>query len=209
MIFGLPNETHADRVAAVKLIKKMNPTHIKNNNLIPYPGTPIARDIQEGPRFKKVGVWGNFTSTLAEISAPIFTRNPLPHVPESSSEWELMRDIIRYNLLATLTPEVLLGVLRRKHGPGWFKLKARWYFSPTEIFFVSKLAVSLLFNLVIALLPLWPLEKIAQWLNPNLMHRGLKQNYKNFDSKGWSKESWKKQMQPLSEPLPKVSDIQS
>lgn len=207
MIFGLPNETHADRRQAVKVVKRMKPTHIKYNNLIPYPGTPLYQDLHRGGRFRKIGEWDNFTSTLAEIGGSIFTRKPLPHVPESSSEWELMRDIVRYNLLATLTPEVILGVLRRKHGPGWFKLKQSWYFSPAEWFFVTRLAVSLLFNLAVAMMPLWPLEAIMQGLKPDLIRRGPKDRHKSFTCRGWSKETRKKQMLPLAEPLAKVSDV--
>jgi radical SAM superfamily enzyme YgiQ (UPF0313 family) len=207
MIFGLPNETHEDRLEAVRAVKRMKPTHIKYNNLIPYPGTPMYRDISKTVRYKKVGVWDNFTSTLAEISASIFNRKQLPYVPESSSEWELMRDIIRYNLLATLTPEVILGVLQRKHGPGWFKLKANWFFSISELFFVAKLSIALLLNLAISILPLWPLESIMQWLKPELIRRGSKPNYKNFASSEWSKDSWEKKMQPLSDPLTTVSQL--
>jgi hypothetical protein len=207
MIFGLPNETHADRLEAVRVVKRLKPTHIKYNNLIPYPGTPMFRDVRDSTRFKKVGDWTNFTSTLAEISGSIFTRKPLPYVPESSSEWELTRDIIRYNLLATCTPEVILGVLQRKHGPGWFKLKSNWFLSITELFFVTKLAMSLLLNFGIAILPLWPIETLMQRLKPELIRRGPKTRHKSYSSSGWSKNSWEKKMQPLNEPFPLVSEL--
>ncbi len=96
-----------------------------------------------------------------------------------------MRDIVRFNLLATLTPEVILGVLRRKHGPGWFKLKSNWYFSPTEWFHVLRLASALLFNLCVALLPLWPLETVMQGLKPDMNRRGPKSSDKAFACDGW------------------------
>lgn len=195
MIYGIPTETHEDRKTAYKLCKSMGLTHLKFNNLMPYPGTPMNRDLMKTARFKKVGYWTNFTSTLSEMGSSLTKRKPLPYVPETSSEIELMRDVIRYNLLATLFRwTAIKGILTRRHGPGWFKLQAGWYVKPTEIFYIASLAFRLLRDLAVASCPLWILEPIMQWRNPNLQRRLSKDLWLEHKSSGWEFSSWKKEM---------------
>lgn len=194
LIFGLPTETHADRVRTVKLCNSLKVTHIKFNNLMPYPGTPLYRDVKNSGRMNKVGHWENFTSALSEMGLPLTNRKPLPYVPDTSSEWELTRDVIRYNLLASLRPSVLMGVLKRKHGPGWFKLRAQWYVYPSEWFHVVRLATILLGNLVVSLLPLFPLENIVNSLNAKMQRRVPIKKRQEYVPSGWDRESWKKTM---------------
>jgi len=194
MIFGLPTETHADRKATFDLCNRLKVTHIKFNNLMPYPGTPLYNDVKKSPRMNKVGHWENFASALAEMGLPLTNRKPLPYVPETSSEWELTRDVIRYNLLASLRPSVLKGVLQRKHGPGWFKLRAQWYLHPSEWFHIAQLATVLVGNLIISLLPLFPLEPIINGLSPRLQRRVPVELRRRYVPSGWAFESWKKEM---------------
>jgi len=194
MIYGFPTETHKDRKLTYKLCKKLGLTHIKFNNLMPYPGTPMYHDLKKTARFNKVGHWENFTSALSEMGLPLTKRNPLPYVPEESSEIELTRDVIRYNLLVTLRWSVVKGILRRRHGPGWFKLKAQWYLKPAEWFYVGKLALMLLGNLVFSFMPLFILEPILHWRNPTLQRRVPKDQIAIYKPSGWNKESYYKEM---------------
>lgn len=194
MIFGFPTETHADRVETVRLANSMKPTFIKYNNLMPYPGTPIYQDVKDSPRMNKIGYWENFCSALSEMGLPLTNRKPLPYVPETSSEWELTRDVIRYNLLSTLRPQVLWGVLMRKHGPGWFKLKSRWYLHPSEWMHIFRLASILLGNLVISFLPLFPFERIINRMNPKLQRRIPLKQRSNYQPSSWSVASQRKAM---------------
>ena len=194
MIFGFPTETHADRVATVKLANSLKPTFIKYNNLMPYPGTPIYEDVKNTSRMNKVGHWENFTSALSEMGLPLTNRKPLPYVPETSSEWELTRDVIRYNLVSTLRPQVLWGVLTRKHGPGWFKLRAQWYFYPSEWFHILRLASILLGNLVVSFLPLFFFERVINRMNPRLQKRGPAKERSVYVPSGWSLASQRKAM---------------
>ncbi len=194
MIFGIPTETHDDRKVAYELCKSLNVTHIKFNNLIPYPGTPFYTDVKDTPRMNKLGIWENFTSTLAEMGMPLTHRRPLPYVPETASEWELSRDIIRFNILAALRPSIIKGVLLRKHGPGWFKLKSYWFLRPTELFHLMRLAAVLIVNLLISFLPLWPLENIIQFFVPGLQRRVSAKDRKPYVPSGWPKDSWQKVM---------------
>lgn len=194
MIFGFPTETHRDRVETVKLVNSLKPTFIKYNNLMPYPGTPIYEDVKNSPRMNKVGYWENFCSALSEMGLPLTNRKPLPYVPETSSEWELTRDVIRYNLLSTLRPHVLWGVLKRKHGPGWFKLRAQWYFHPSEWLHICQLASILLGNLAVSFLPLFPFEWIINQMSPRLQRRVPAKKRENYVPSRWSFESQKKAM---------------
>ncbi len=194
MIFGFPMETHADRVATVKLANSLKPTFIKYNNLMPYPGTPLYEDVKGTPRMHKVGYWENFTSALAEMGLPLTNRKPLPYVPETSSEWELTRDVIRYNLLSVLRPQVLWGVLTRKHGPGWFKLRAQWYFHPSEWLQVVRLAGILLGNLAISFLPLVFFERVINGMSPRLQRRVPPAQRAVYAPTAWSLASQRKAM---------------
>lgn len=197
MIFGIPTETHADRKAAYKLCRSMGLTQLKFNNLMPYPGTPMYQDLRYkyAGRLKKIGHWENFGSALTEMGSPLTQRKPLPYVPETSSEIELTRDVIRYNLMAILFSwSTIKGILMRNHGPGWFKLRAGWYLKPTEIKKMTKLALLLLGNLVFSFCPLFILEPVMHYLNPNLQRRLPKEKWPEHKPTGWATESWKKNM---------------
>ncbi|MBI3318502.1 MAG: radical SAM protein, partial [Candidatus Omnitrophica bacterium] len=194
MIFGFPTETHRDRVETVRLANSLKPTFIKYNNLMPYPGTPIYEDVKNSPRMNKVGHWENFTSALSEMGLPLTNRKPLPYVPEVSSEWELTRDVIRYNLISTLRPQVLWGVATRKHGPGWFKLRSQWYLRPSEWLHIARLASILMGNLVISFLPLFFFEWVINRMNPKLQKRVPKQRQSLYVASSWSLASQKKAM---------------
>jgi radical SAM superfamily enzyme YgiQ (UPF0313 family) len=181
-------------VATVKLVNGLKPTFIKYNNLMPYPGTPIYEDVKDTLRMNKVGYWENFTSALAEMGLPLTNRKPLPFVSETTSEWELTRDVIRYNLLSTLRPQVLWGVLTRKHGPGWFKLKARWYLYPIEWLQIFRLAGILLGNLIISFLPLFLFEQVINAINPRFQRRVPEKQRAVYVPSGWSLASQRKAM---------------
>ncbi len=194
MIFGFPTETHADRAETVRLANSLKPTFIKYNNLMPYPGTPVYEDVKDSPRLHKVGHWENFCSALSEMGLPLTNRKPLPYVPETSSEWELTRDVIRYNLLSTLRPQVIWGVIARKHGPGWFKLRAQWYLRPSEWLHIVRLASVLLGNLIVSFLPLFPFDWIINRMNPKLQRRIPPEKRAVYVPSAWSLASQKKAM---------------
>jgi hypothetical protein len=125
---------------------------------------------------------------------PLTNRRPLPYVPETSGEWELTRDVIRYNLLSVLRPRVILGVLTRKHGPGWFKLRAQWYLHPNEWIHIFRLASILLGNLVISFLPLFFFEWAINKLNPRFQPRVPRRKQEAYIPSGWSLASQRKAM---------------
>jgi anaerobic magnesium-protoporphyrin IX monomethyl ester cyclase len=160
LIFGFPTETAEDRLATFRLVSRLDPDHVKFNHFIPYPGTPMCNDVKDTDRFKKVGHWKNFYSALMEMGLLVTAWDPLPYVPEPSSEWELKRDFIRYNMLSWLRPRAVLGYLRRKHGPGWFKLGAHWFIRPGDVLHVLRLFAVALVNLMISFLPSFMMEPL-------------------------------------------------
>ena len=172
----------------------MNLTHCKFNNLMPYPGTPMYNDLVKSNRFNKQGHYDNFVSALSEMGLPMTKRMPLPYVPEESSEIELMRDVIRYNLLLSLRSSIIFGVLRRRKGPGWFQLQENWWAKPGEWIHIMNFAWMLLKNLLFSLTPLFILEPIAHRKNPSLQRRVPKNKIANYVPSRWTEESWRKEM---------------
>src|SRR5207245_2769897 len=94
MIFGLPTEASTDRQTSYRVVQRARVEASKYNNLIPYPGTPIYSDLKRSDRVHVAAGWSNFNSTLS-VTRSIFDRTPLPYVPETTSEFELKRDIIK------------------------------------------------------------------------------------------------------------------
>ena len=126
MIFGLPTETAEERATSFRVVQGAKVQASKYNNLIPYPGTPIFTDLQKSDRIHIEPGWSNFNSTLS-VTRSIFDRTPLPYVPETTSEFELKRDIIKYNMKTYVTPRAVTAILLGKKGPGWYQLPERWF----------------------------------------------------------------------------------
>ena len=152
MIFGLPSETHEDRMASYELTKKLGIKFTKFNNLIPYPGTKLYQQVKDTPGISVLPLWKNFNSTLTSTRS-IFNALPLPYVPEGTTSWELKRDIFRCNMGFYFTPRIFLNLFREKRGPGFVKLPKGWFLKPQEVYEMAKLGSILFSNFLIALLP--------------------------------------------------------
>ena len=189
MIYGLPTETRADREATYDLVQGQKVQASKYNNLIPYPGTPIFEDLKKTDRLRIAPGWSNFNSTLS-VTRSIFDRTPLPYVPETTSEWELKRDIVRYNFRTYLKAEAVKGILLGRKGPGWYKLPRRWYLRPRELFHVTRIGFNALVNLTVANLPLRLTEPVMNALNPAMRERPRVRGYTSaqYRPTGWSLE---------------------
>jgi radical SAM superfamily enzyme YgiQ (UPF0313 family) len=192
MIFGLPTETREDREISFRVVQGARVQSSKYNNLIPYPGTPIYNDLKKTNRIHIGPGWSNFNSTLS-VTRSIFDRTPLPYVPETTSEFELKRDIIRYNLKTYVTAEALKGILLRKKGIGWYQLPPRWYFKPRELYHVAKIGVNIAVNMAVAVLPLAVTEPVMNALNPAMKGRPRIRDYSpdGFHASQWDKDTAK------------------
>ena len=170
MLFGIPTETSEDRKASFSIVQKARVSTAKYNNLVPYPGTPIYENLKGSNRICIEGNWNNFNSTMS-VTRSIFDRTPLVYVPETTSEFELKRDIIRYNLLTFMTPRVLKPLLTSSAATDWYALPKGWYFNPTEISKLVFIGVQVLVNAVVAFLPLAITEPFMNMLNPEMRRR--------------------------------------
>ncbi len=191
MIFGLPTETGADRAESFRVVQKMGSVASKYNNLIPYPGTPLFEDTKDSDRLQIAPGWSNFNSTLS-ITRSIFDKTPLPYVPDTCSEFELKRDIIRFNLKTYFQPRSLWPLLLGKKGIGWYQMPQRWYFKPREIWNLLKVIFGVVVtNMVITSLPLWLSEPFMNFLNPAMKKRPRLRKTPDPDFKvsHWSQES--------------------
>lgn len=170
MIFGFPTETAEDRRISYELVTRENVLASKFNNIIPYPSTPLYHALKSSGRVNITPNWANFNSTLS-ITRSIFDKTPLPYVPETASEFELKREIIKYNFRSYLTWRALGGIFGGNKGAGWYKLPERWFLQPREMFEMSKIAFHIFINLIIAYSPLWLTEPVMNALNPAMKTR--------------------------------------
>lgn len=198
MIFGLPTETRAERATSYRVVEGARVQSSKYNNLIPYPGTPIYGDLKTTGRIHVEPGWSNFNSTLS-VTRSIFNRTPLPYVPETTSEFELKRDIIKYNMKTYMTWRALLALLGGTPGPGWYRLPPRWYLRPRELWHVGIIGVIALVNTVMALLPLALTEPVMNALNPAMRRRPRVRDYRPdvFKASQWDKGTAKDKMVAL------------
>lgn len=180
MIYGLPTETAADREHSFKVVRDAGVVATKYNNLIPYPGTPLWNELKDSGRVVVTENWRNFDSVLAMTSS-IFDKTPLPYVPETCSEWELKRDIIKYNLRSYVNWKSVAAIFGHTKGIGWFMLPEKWYKKPRELYEMAKIGVYLMTNILIVSLPLKVSEFIMTGLNPAMKKRRRVPNY-NPDS---------------------------
>ncbi|MBM10332.1 MAG: hypothetical protein CMF69_12345 [Magnetovibrio sp.] len=188
MIFGLPTETSDDRNETFQIVKKAKVVGSKYNNLIPYPGTPLFRELEKSGRVVITKNWANFNSVLA-MTTSIFDETPLPYVPDTCSEFGLKREIIKYNLRSFVNWESIAAVLGHTKGSGWFMLPEKWYRQPREVYEVLKIGLKIAVNTLVAFLPLRLTEPVMLALNPKLK---LRRVVKDYDPASYVEMDWDK-----------------
>ena len=126
---------------------------------------------------------------MLAMTTSIFDKTPLPYVPETCSEWQLKRDIIRYNLKSYVNRKSIAAIFGHTKGIGWFMLPEKWYLKPRELYEMSKIGVHLVTNIIMVSLPLRLSEKIMTTLNPRLKERPRVENY---DPDSYKTVEWEK-----------------
>lgn len=192
MIFGLPTETPEDREHSFNIVRDAGVVATKYNNLIPYPGTPLWNELKDSGRVVVTKNWRNFDSVLAMTSS-IFDKTPLPYVPETCSEWQLKRDIIKYNLRSYVNWKSVGAIFGHTKGIGWFMLPEKWYQKPRELFEMAKIGMYLMTNIVITALPLPVSEFFMTALNPAMKKRSRVPDYdaRNYKTCDWDEDETK------------------
>ncbi len=144
-IFGLPDETHKDRIDAIKMSKDLNLDLVKYNNLIPFPGTAMLARAKIENSLHIVGLYENFLAT-ATMSENPFNKIRLPYIPINNTENQIRFDI----LYCTLRFYFSWKKLKRIFAPSDFNYT--WFdfeLTPNERFKKFKDVITLLFLLTI------------------------------------------------------------
>ena len=189
MIFGLPTETNEDRLKSHKVVSSAGLKATKYNNLIPYPGTPLWNELKDSGRVVKTKNWRNFNSVLA-MTTSIFDTTPLPYVPETCSEWQLKREIVRYNLKSYVNRESIATAFgHSKGGGGWLNIPSKWYMNPREVIELTKVGLQVVLNIIMTSLPLRLTEPFMQFINPRLRERP---RIKGYDGSTYQTIDWEK-----------------
>ncbi len=92
-IFGLPGETHSDRINAIKLTRKLNLDLVKYNNATPYPGTELYQLAKTQKRLFIKGLYENINSVATFIENP-FHKIPFAYIAPLNTEKEIRLDIL-------------------------------------------------------------------------------------------------------------------
>jgi radical SAM superfamily enzyme YgiQ (UPF0313 family) len=92
-IFGLPKETHEDRMNCLKMSKKLQLDVVRYNNAIPYPGTELYDIAKEENNLRIEGIYENFVAVATMTENP-FKRIPLAYVSRGNKENQIRRDIL-------------------------------------------------------------------------------------------------------------------
>ncbi|MFH1305594.1 MAG: radical SAM protein [Candidatus Omnitrophota bacterium] len=143
MILGLPTETREERLQSYRMAEE-HLDYGRFNNATPYPGTRLYEIAKKEGRLNIEKDWRNLNAcgTLVE---GIFRSNRLAYVPVGTSELELKKDIMKYNLFFSFKSKVIGKLLRQKSNTiGWFKMRPRWYYSPIEWVYLVRLGLRII-----------------------------------------------------------------
>jgi len=92
-IYGLPLETHRDRLNCVRLTRDLDLDMVRYNNATPYPGTELYEIAKSQHRLNVQGMYENFCSASTFIENP-FKKIPFSYVPEGNTEEQIRMDIL-------------------------------------------------------------------------------------------------------------------
>ncbi|MCX5699374.1 MAG: radical SAM protein [Candidatus Omnitrophica bacterium] len=119
-IYGLPGDTHKDRMNCLELSKELKLDMVRYNNATPYPGTELYEIAKSQGRIKIKGLFENFNSVSAFIEAP-FNKIPFSYVPIGSSEKEIRNDLLYSYFAFYLNFNKIRNILMNPDkGSGWF-----------------------------------------------------------------------------------------
>lgn len=119
-IYGLPTETHQDRMDAAELGTSLDIDSVKFNNATPFPGTELYEIAKKENRLNIKGLYENFNSVSTIIENP-FKKKPFSYVPPGNTEDEIRRDIIISYMTVWFSWKRMKKLLSNpSEGQGWF-----------------------------------------------------------------------------------------
>ncbi|MBU2567332.1 MAG: radical SAM protein, partial [Elusimicrobia bacterium] len=144
-ILGLPTETKEERWQSYKLAKQLDLNYVRFNNATPYPGTELYEIAKRENRLNTGKNWENLNACGSLVESP-FKSSRLSYVPRTTTEKELVNDVLKINLFFSLRPKRVIRLLLEKEGPvGWFLLSDRWFINLKELFYLASLGINLLY----------------------------------------------------------------
>jgi radical SAM superfamily enzyme YgiQ (UPF0313 family) len=117
-IYGIPGETHEDRMACIRLADELKLDMVRYNNATPYPGTELFEIAKREGRLRVKGLYENFNSVGCFVENP-FKRTPFSYVPMNYSEDDIRMDILLSYLHFYLDTKKMIRILI-KDELGWF-----------------------------------------------------------------------------------------
>ncbi len=119
-IYGLPGETHQDRMDCAMLSNELDLDMVRFNNATPYPGTELYETAKRERRLNIKGLYENFNSVSTFIENP-FNKIPFSYIPEGNTENDIRMDILLSYLLFYVNFKRLKSIFTSPDkGVGWF-----------------------------------------------------------------------------------------
>lgn len=137
-VFGLPGETHQDRIECLKLSRQLDIDPVRFNNAVPYPGTELFNIAQRTGRLYVKGLYENFMAVSALTENP-FKKIHLAYVPEDNTENEIKTDVLLCQFLYYLQPSRFIRLVLGNSGKN-----AKWFNSGNFVKSVKNLPAMLI-----------------------------------------------------------------
>jgi anaerobic magnesium-protoporphyrin IX monomethyl ester cyclase len=156
-IIGFPTETARERQQTLKLATRLPLDVMRINIATPYPGTPLY-DMTRDRLIIRPG-WSNFNVVSPLVTGP-FHKQPLPYIPEGTSDDELRLQMVWANLKFWLRPQGISGFFFKK-STFVTRMPERWFLQPEIAVAVIRMGISVFANLV------WvAMTTCRLWLSP-------------------------------------------
>lgn len=147
-ILGLPTETKKERLSSYKMAIDLGIDFARFNNATPYPGTILYEMAKQENRLNVGKNWENLNACGTLVEG-VFSRTPLAYVPLTTTEAELKRDVLLSNMLFWFRPKRIFRLLvEGRVAGGWLNLPKNWYFKPSEIYSISKIGLLVIISWV-------------------------------------------------------------
>ena len=122
-IFGLPGDTHEQRLDSIRASERLGLNAVRFNNATPYPGTSLYNTAkQQGRLYNPGGMYENFLAVSAITENP-FRSVPFAYVPpgEGNSEAEIKRDVLLAHLISySHLPTLFRTIFSNEGSSNWF-----------------------------------------------------------------------------------------
>lgn len=142
-IIGFPTETAQERQQTLKLAARLPLDVMRINIATPYPGTPLY-DMTRDRLIIRPG-WSNFNVVSPLVTGP-FHKQPLPYIPEGTSDDELRLQMVWANLKFWLRPQGISGFFFKK-STFVTRMPERWFLQPEMIDALVRTGASVIANL--------------------------------------------------------------